>query len=174
MTRNQIENKSEEVLKSFDLLKTPVNVERLAKKLNISIEHKDLDDSVSGFLVKKEGKTIIGLNIYHHEVRKRFTISHEIGHYFLHTQTPLFVDYYKGPMLYRSNQIPQNYRMEKEANAFAAALLMPKKLIAIELSKLAEGLDYENKLFKLSDTFKVSTQAMDYRLKSLGHYDYGF
>ncbi|MEO9504904.1 MAG: ImmA/IrrE family metallo-endopeptidase [Maribacter dokdonensis] len=155
-------------------MKAPVNVESLAEALSISIEHQDLDDSVSGFLVKKDGRNIIGLNQRHPEVRKRFTISHEIGHFKLHVDTPLFVDFYKGSMLYRTNHKRQDYKMEKEANTFAAALLMPQSLISNEISKMSDDMDYDSKLLLLSQKFEVSQQAMDFRLKTLGHYDYGF
>lgn len=174
MTNNQIENISTNLLLKHDLLKVPINVDKVASKLNINIVYEKLDDSVSGFLVKKEGKTVIGLNQEHHEVRNRFTISHEVGHFILHVDQPLFIDYYKGSKLYRSNKNVENYKIEKQANSFAAALLMPKKLIKIEIFKLSDNLEYAEKLHSLSLKFKVSTQAMDYRLKFLGHYDYGF
>lgn len=171
---NSYEVKTEELLKKYRLFKKSVDVESLAKKLGAELEYKDLDDDVSGFLVKKDGVNFIGINKHHPKVRQRFTISHEIGHLNLHVDTPLFVDYYKGSTLYRSDNKPANYRMEKEANSYAACLLMPEKLVEEELDLLDENLTYDEKLYKLSFLFEVSTQAMDYRLKALGHYDYGF
>tara|TARA_R110002049_G_scaffold45305_8_gene132248 strand:- start:4193 stop:4714 length:522 start_codon:yes stop_codon:yes gene_type:complete len=173
MTNSLIEKKSIELLKELGLFKAPVNVVKLTEKIGVTIEEQDLDDDVSGFLVRKNGNDIIGVNKYHPEVRKRFTIAHEIGHFKLHVETPLFVDYYKGSKLNRKNS-GGDYLIEKQANAFAACLLMPKKLISIELSKLDEEMEYESKLYSLSKRFKVSTAAMDYRLKALGLYDYGF
>lgn len=181
---NQIESIANRTLMDFDLLEAPVDLRRLAKKLNVSIEEKDLDNDISGFLLKKEGKTIIGLNNNHPNVRKRFTIAHEIGHYKLHNvESPLFVDYfYKGSMLrskesnkiYRSTHNSNNPLMEKEANYFAANLLMPKMLVKIQIDELDDNMSYDDKLIKLADIFQVSEIAMDYRLKSLGYYDYGF
>ncbi|MCL6266588.1 ImmA/IrrE family metallo-endopeptidase [Flagellimonas myxillae] len=173
MTSTMIESKSIELLNEFGLFKAPVNVVKLAEKIGITIEEQDLDDGVSGFLVRKDGADIIGVNKYHPEVRKRFTISHEIGHFKLHVEVPLFVDYYKGSKLNRKNA-GGNYRLEKQANTFAACLLMPKRLILDELAKLDEELEYELKLYSLSKKFIVSKEAMDYRLKALGLYDYGF
>ncbi|MGO3181489.1 MAG: ImmA/IrrE family metallo-endopeptidase [Aequorivita sp.] len=181
---NRIENIANQTLVDFNLMSAPINLEQLAKKLKISIERQDLNDDVSGFLLKKEGKATVGLNTNHPEVRQRFTIAHEIGHFKLHNfESPLFVDYfYTGSMLrsnesnklYRSTHNSNNPSMEKEANFFAANLLMPKILIKAEIEKLNSLLSYEDKLLKISEVFKVSTQAMDYRLKSLGYYDYGF
>lgn len=174
MINKRIEAITVDVLNDLNLMSAPIDVEKLARKLGISIEHQDLDDSVSGFLVKKDDKNIIGLNENHHNVRKRFTISHEIGHFTLHVDTPLFVDFYKGSMLYRTNHKKQDYKMEKEANSFAAALLMPQVLISYEISEMSDEMDYDTKLLELSQKFEVSQQAMDFRLKTLGYYDYGF
>lgn len=180
---NQIENIANNTLIEFNLLKAPIDLEKLAKKLKISIEEQDLDNDISGFLLKKEGNTIIGLNEYHPKVRKRFTIAHEIGHFKLHeVESPLFVDYfYKGSMLrpkdskiYRSKSNSNNPIMEKEANFFAANLLMPKSLVKTHIEDLNDNLSYDDKLTKLAEIFQVSPMAMDYRLKSLGYYDYGF
>lgn len=174
MTNSKIENISKDILIKFNLLKAPIDVEAVASKLGVEISQQDLDDSVSGFFVKKGDKNIIGLNQNHHSFRKRFTISHEIGHFKLHSDKPLFIDHYKGSILYRSNNRPENYTVEKEANFFAATLLMPKVVISKEINNLKESLDYDEKLSELSLKFQVSKQAMDYRLKSLGYYEYGF
>ena len=175
MNSKQIEKLAENLLLNHDMFKKPVDTLKLAKSLGIKIDFQDLDDEVSGFLVRKGNKDIIGLNFNHPENRQRFTISHEIGHYMLHVeQQNLFVDYYKGDKLFRKNSSKVNYLMEKEANQFAASLLMPRKLIEVEIQKLKDDLSYQDKLSKLSFLFKVSEQAMDYRLKALGFYDYGF
>jgi Zn-dependent peptidase ImmA (M78 family) len=174
MTKSNIEKKTELLLKKYGLFKAPVDVVKLAGKLGVIIELKNLDDNVSGFLVKKEDKSVIGVNQNHHEVRQRFTIAHEVGHFTLHSETPLFVDDYKGSILYRANNKSQDHKREREANMFAAALLMPNALISDELKKIPYDLTYENKLSLISNTFKVSQQAMDYRLKALGYYEYGF
>lgn len=183
-TYKQIESIANDTLLKYKLMDTPINLSSLAKKMKIKIEHQDLSDDVSGFLLKKDGKNIIGVNENHPAVRRRFTVAHEIGHYKLHNvESPIFVDYfYRGSMLrtkesekiYRSTHKSNNPAMEKQANFFAANILMPKKLIQYEIEKLNDSLSYDDKLYKLSDVFEVSTQAMDYRLKSLGYYDYGF
>lgn len=175
ISNRDIEKLTETLLINHGLLKTPVKTSKLAKSLGVRVEFQDLDDEVSGFLVRKNNVDIIGVNESHPETRQRFTVSHEIGHYMLHIkQQSLFVDYYKGGKLYRKNSNKVNYIMEREANQFAASLLMPKKLIAEEIQKLPDDLDYDAKCWRISNRFKVSEQAMDYRLKALGYYDYGF
>jgi Zn-dependent peptidase ImmA (M78 family) len=65
---------------------------------------------------------------------------------------------------------------ERQANQFAARLLMPAKMVRAEASKLkdeyrqADGkLDISRRRFidNLAETFQVSSQAMEYRLKNL-------
>lgn len=171
----EIDKLAERLLINHGLLKAPVKISKLAKALGIHVEMQDLDNEVSGFLVRKNNRDIVGVNQSHPENRQRFTISHEIGHYMLHiNQQSLFVDYYKGDKLFRKNINMANSIMERDANQFAASLLMPRKLIAEEIQKLPDNLDYEEKREKISRKFKVSEQAMDFRLKALGYYDYGF
>ena len=70
----------------------------------------------------------------------RFTIAHELAHYILHTkETKLFVD---KQVLYRDGKSSTGEILqEREANAFAASLIMPGKLITEEVEKLK----HENK-----------------------------
>ena len=175
MKTSIIEKKSLNLLIDNGMLKRPIKVEKLAKSIGLKIDYQDVDDEVSGFLVLKDNKNIIGVNENHHAVRRRFTISHDLGHYMLHiNEQALFVDYYKGNKLYRSTSKEYNYKMERQANQFAASLLMPELLISEEIEKLSESMNYDRKLEKLSKLFQVSAQAMDFRLKALGYYDYGF
>jgi Zn-dependent peptidase ImmA (M78 family) len=62
-------------------------------------------------------------------------------------------------------------REEIAANAFAAELLMPDKFVRTEIVRLFNKksvLDREDLINKLAGTFKVSVQAMEYRLNNLG------
>jgi Zn-dependent peptidase ImmA (M78 family) len=84
-----------------------------------------------------------------------------LGHFILHKEKETFVDY-------RDNQkdIMRTPR-EKQANAFAAALLMPRtRLIKDVKSKFKNGI-YEEELSELADLYEVSTEAMKYRLMNL-------
>lgn len=62
---------------------------------------------------------------------------------------------------------------EIEANAFAAELLMPSKMIMTDISALTNFIDYEkdgldNFLKSLASRYEVSEQAMTIRLMNLG------
>ena len=58
--------------------------------------------------------------------------------------------------------------IERQANQFAAALLMPKFLVEEELKSIHIDLGDEQGLKSLADRFAVSAQAMSLRLVNLG------
>jgi hypothetical protein len=89
--------------------------------------------------------------------RRRFTIAHEVGHHLLHSDgatvlcRPVDVD-----------QADEAARAkEREANRFAAELLMPEPLVRERVG--SDGLD----VAALAGTFDVSPIAMAYRLVNL-------
>lgn len=59
---------------------------------------------------------------------------------------------------------------EIEANAFAAALLMPEKMIRDLINRLpaSKRREPDDTATALADVFKVSTSAMNFRLINLG------
>jgi Zn-dependent peptidase ImmA (M78 family) len=169
MIFNYIEEKSLKILNEFDLLKYPINVNKLAKKLGVGVEASNFNDEVSGLFVIKDDKPFIAYNLNQNKKRRRFTIAHELGHYILHSKSKsLFIDKNKSVMYRNSESSTGEILKEREANAFAAALLMPIPLIASEIKNL-KGDDIVEELAK---KFNVSTQAMSFRLSNLG-YDFG-
>lgn len=166
-----IEQKAEEVLKENDFFCIGFDVKKFAKKLKIEVLPKELDDDVAGLFVRIDGRPIISYNQNQkNKSRERFTIAHELGHFFLHSNKNVFVD--KNPkVMFRNNASSSGEQLqEKEANHFAAALLMPNTLIKNEIDKIP---NYNSNPIKyLSEQFKVSEQAMTFRLANLG-YDIG-
>ncbi|MDI9636216.1 ImmA/IrrE family metallo-endopeptidase [Geitlerinema splendidum] len=115
-------------------------------------------------------KAIIGINDRHPENRQRFTIAHELGHYLLHEQEKLHVDRRFQIQLRDGNSSKGEREEEKEANLFAAELLMPTSFIQQDLAGV-EGLDLEDDaaIADLAKKYGVSTQAMTFRLAYLGY-----
>lgn len=169
MNKNEIEQKASDLLKEHDFFEAPVRVLELAGELSIDVTYEDLDDEISGVLVIADnGKVGMGLNDFHHPNRQRFTIAHELGHFVLHsTQKNLFID--ASPTYFRDQKSTKgNDDVEIQANAFAAALLMPKELIHQAISD--NNIDYldEYDISKLAEIFRVSEQALTIRLVRLG------
>ena len=150
------------ILKKYKLNSLPIDVEKLCDSLGIEIQYVDFSEiegrigkEISGAL-QKHGKTYtILVNEDESDVRARFTIAHELGHYFLHVKD----DPRQIVTSVRRDRSPK----ETMANKFAAELLMPKALVEEEYSKM---------VIPVSDTlakkFGVSKLAIRVRLDSLG------
>jgi predicted transcriptional regulator len=91
-------------------------------------------------------------------MRRRFTIAHEIGHFVLHAPGAT------GAVFCRVTDAPEAPKqlIEREANRFAAELLMPEDLVRSEATRL--GADCG----AMAELFQVSAPAMGWRLYNLG------
>ena len=179
MTNNAIEEMAEKLLRDSNLLKLPIDPLICTKFLEIDINSVDLDDNISGFLAIKNKTAQIGYNKNHGKERQRFTIAHELGHYLLHSQTnePLFIDKTQtnniSTFLFRDESSSSGeFIKEREANSFAAALLMPKNLLKLEIESSQNKNNVDNLVNELAKKFKVSKQAMSIRLSRLNYFDY--
>ena len=153
----------------------PVDVYRIAREKNIKIVEEPASDDLSGFLLRdtENNKAVIGVNKLHPFTRRRFTVAHEIGHYLLHDYEGFHFD---GPgsglhVRFRDQKAHEGTDIdEREANLFAAELLMPEDFILNAVNQIGtvDLLDTK-KLEEMAKMFKVSTQALMYRLTSLGH-----
>jgi len=165
---NYIEEKAVNLLKENKLFKPNFDILRLTERLGIKLESKRLGDDVSGFFVMSEGQKVITYNSANIPNRQRFTIAHEIGHYIFHSkEQPIFID--KSPkVLFRNSasSTGEDYR-EREANAFAAALLMPKELLEEQILKSPSEIN--KAITFLANKFGVSENAMSFRLSNLGY-----
>ncbi len=170
-TYSYIETKTEEILLQNDLFEAGFDVEKLTKKLGVEVVPEKLDDDVSGLFVRIHNRPVISYNKNNSiPTRKRFTIAHELGHYILHSDKPLFIDKKPKVMFRNSASSSGEELQEREANHFAAALLMPTKLIREEIINIVD--EDINPIEYLAKKFKVSEQAMTFRLANLG-YDVG-
>lgn len=167
---SKITNIVESLLRDIEIIEAPVPVEEIANHLDALVRFCPFDDDLSGMIYIKGTQPIIGVNSLHHSNRQRFTIAHEIGHLVLHRnqiQDQVHVDK-RFPVLMRdSKSATGNQRMEMEANRFAAELLMPIFLLRPILVKNVFDIDDERPLEKLSRTFQVSKQALEYRIRNI-------
>jgi Zn-dependent peptidase ImmA (M78 family) len=126
-------------------------------------------DTISGALIVQNGIKTIGVNQFENAVRKRFTIAHELGHFFLNhgMKDGIKLDTYK---LYRNDDSSTGNKEEEiQANAFAAALLMPQKHLIDEFLRLTNNINDNLKVIEsLASSFDVSQISMSYRLNRLG------
>lgn len=151
-------NQLVESLKSAGLYRVPVPIMDVAEYVGLEVVEEVMDDDISGYLELKGGRWVIGINRLHHRNRQRFTIAHEIAHYLLHRQ--LKTSFIDQTFARREND---RTKMEREADEFAAALLMPEE----EVNSLIRGGDMS--LESLANAFQVSTLAMRFRALKIGY-----
>ena len=152
-----------------------VDPAEIASSLGVTIRYFSLDDNLSGFMLIEAGKAMIGVNQNDGAKRQRYTIAHELGHYFLHDRSEPFLD----PRTAHVQVIPRDDLSsqgidprEIEANVFAAELLMPEDRLRDAVEQQG-GLgifdDQDSEIKQLADQFQVSVRAMTIRLERLGY-----
>jgi Zn-dependent peptidase ImmA (M78 family) len=168
--RRKIETLIQQLLERHKIKERPVPVERIAKAHGAKIYYQSLEGDVSGFLYRDTAQTVIGVNTHHAPVRQNFTTAHELGHLLLHEHEHLHVDHSFRVRLRDDISSQGIDEDEREANFFAASLLMPKEFLEADLANRhdVDILD-DDFLRELARKYGVSTQALVNRLKNLGY-----
>jgi len=149
----------------------PVNVKAIADCLGVklverpNLRHPDHGD-VSGLLLRKRGLTVCVINADQHPKRRRFTIAHELGHFLLHPPQESYVDARFTVDARGETASEGTVHQEIEANAFAAELLMPECMVRAAVAGPIDVFN-DDRVQELAKEFKVSSQAMTYRLINL-------
>jgi hypothetical protein len=140
----------------------PVPVFDILTELGLGPEREFLPDDISGWIERRpNGSYGVVVNAAHAPVRQRFTAAHELGHYIYHRD--LLGAGTGDTRAYRAEgtRFPNGAIRpvhERQANSFAANLLMP--LTSINKLK-AEGV---TTVAGLADSLGVSQDAMRIRL----------
>ncbi len=130
---------AEALLKEEDLLSLPVNPFAIAASRDIVVEGKsEKVDGVSGMLLRHGNDFGI---VYATHIRsegfQRFSVAHELGHYFLPGHVDQVIQ--NGIHVSRGGFVT-NDPYELEADHFAAGLLMPEKPFRKEIDRREPGL----------------------------------
>jgi Zn-dependent peptidase ImmA (M78 family) len=157
--------KAKEILKRMSIENPPVEPGEICTEFDIDLYYVVLDEDISGMLEKIAGKGSIYVNKSHHPNRQRFTIAHELGHYFLDHIDGVHVD--KSVLFRDANSGKAQFAEEISANRFAAELLMPRDFIDKCLKDVGDYFD-DDLIENLATNFQVSTTAMSLRLQNLG------
>lgn len=148
---------AEKVIKDEEL-ELPIDLTLLAKRHNIQLEPKpSTATGVSGMLLRcGEEFTIIYATHIKNEGFQRFSIAHELGHYFLPSH-PEHV-FRNGNNIHESQAgFCSNNQIELEADHFAAGLLMPKYHFTQALGKFSDGLPAIKNLAKICNTSLIAS-----------------
>lgn len=139
----------------------PVDPFSLAEQLGVKIFTEYFTDGLQGILIIENNLAVIGIDADdRYPGRRRFTVSHELGHFLLPE--------HKG----RSYQCTaddiwryqSDKKLETEANAFAAELLMPEAWILPYLRRNPFSLDL---IKQVAEVFDVSLTSAAIRLVKL-------
>ena len=154
----EAESEAESVISRHGFTALPICPFAIAESADIIVQPKDSDEpGVSGFLMRVG--SVFGILYARHIANEgfiRFTIAHELGHYFLpgHPEQ-LFPN---GDGLHRSRSgFISHERLERQADQFAAALLMPEKLFTKAIDKAGQGFDAIQSLAALCKTSITAT-----------------
>lgn len=168
----QIWSKIEELRAEYDLLKadqTPIDVFTFLE-VDLGLDPIPFDDLVSKYRVEaaiKADFTGIYLDAEQYALmekgpewklnRLRFTVAHELAHYFLHGDFPQSTNFASLPdfATWTANYGGRKYSMEQEANEFAGRLLVPET----RLTQLFD--EFASEAERLMPNFMNSGQLRD-------------
>ena len=133
------------------------DLEQIVQKLGGEIRYESIgiEDSGGSLEVRPEKSPgfIIRLYSFAGTLRNRFTIAHELGHYFLHSDG--------GQKAIIVNRAGSD-RLEWEANWFAGAFLLPEKAFREAWVRFGRSAT------RLAAAFQVSEAVVEIRLETLG------
>jgi Zn-dependent peptidase ImmA (M78 family) len=142
------------IVEEFGFSAPPINPLTLTRDLGVNVSFVKLSQehqNVSGFYDAADDAIYVNKDEF--PKRKTFTIAHELGHKILHREWAASNDY---RVLMRDQHLKVVDPREQEANAFAAHLLVPTKMLATyrHVASVEE----------LSDLFAVSMPVIKNRL----------
>lgn len=119
-----------------------------------------------GYIRKVNDSFEVVISPFQSDTRRNFTIAHELGHLFLHMGFILDIETWSkqdGRSYYRNGSNDE----ELQANEFAAAFLMPKKIYKEIIDKNTNGNTVN--ITEIANYFNVSVYAASNRGKWLGY-----
>lgn len=134
-----------------------VNINKIAKNSGIELIRGNYNNHFVGELVHLANEFYIILNDdnlnYNETGRVRFTVAHELGHYFIDKHRNNLSE---GKSLSFNGNLEESKQIEIEANHFAANLLMPKTHFVRLAKKLEPGL---SAVLKLKARYNTSIES---------------
>ena len=115
------------LIREFGYRKPPIDPAQIARELGMKVFFVDFDEDdsrISGYYDCADNS--IKVNADEYARRQTFTIAHELGHKVLHEDWAKSSAY---RVLMRDQSANRMDPVEREANAFAAHLLVPRKML---------------------------------------------
>jgi Zn-dependent peptidase ImmA (M78 family) len=155
-----IEERASRILWEYNMFSFPILPEKIADLEGIRLFKAHFSrPNISGLITMKNDEAAIYVSALDPSERQRFTMAHELGHYFIHLREGRGTNFIDSELMLRSGGVKNP--IEAEANNFAAALLMPSDEVKeLFLSKMP--------FLDMLKYFYVSRSALTNRLKNLG------
>ena len=146
------------VLENLNVKSLPVDPFKIAESHGIAcFENSSLQMGISGFLLKAGDRfAIFYSSKFASDGFRRFTIAHELGHYFLEGHVPSLLADGAGTHNSESGFLSTDQR-ERQADYFAAGLLMPREPFIKACSTGSRGLAAIEELALMCQTSLTST-----------------
>lgn len=168
--------KGEDIARLNEFVKGPVDPFKViaSESGQILAEGEDFRDSFDGRLSYHDGRFLLLYNTRYnrwprnseHHPKVRFTVAHELGHYYLDRHREFLVR--RQEAIESFTEFESNKEIERQADAFAAGLLMPKHLVAPHVNCEPDA-TMESIKGAASD-FDVSLTSMMVRWTQLSHF----
>ena len=167
--RLKIRKLAEYIALQFDEKITPL--EKIVADENLDVFYDNYESNTfDGMTIYDNGKFYIHINTYNGNRadtdRGRFTLAHELGHYFIDTHRIGLKNGLLEPHPSLTNKA-QYFSIEREADYFAACLLMPEERFRKDIGNKKFGIkviDY------LRSEYKISRTACALRFADIGNY----
>jgi len=160
---------ADQVLKECGIRARPVPLDKIISHYGIQQVDLPANSDIFGAILQQDGHVVIAVNPNQHANRQRFTIAHELGHYFGQMRGRTAGEHVDGDfrLHWRNNVSSAGVNWEEiQANRFAASLLMPEKLLCADVDRFSSL--RPEVIQNLASVYKVSRLAMQYRLINLG------
>lgn len=160
-----IRERARNLLKEFQIEHPPVPVIDMIEGNALTIERVEREDDYDGELIPD--RRIIRINVRKPDVRQRFTLAHELGHWMLFHKERLsesedaFFDHDVDDNRPFDPEALKKHR-DREASIFAAELLMPTTWVKRDWIRLSRNVQ------ALIALYAVSDDAMWNRVRELG------
>ncbi len=147
------------------------DLEKLYREEEVSVYYDHYENHFDGMLVFDSNRFHIHLNIdrgnHRESKRGRFTLAHELGHYFIdeHRDGLLSGKFKPHPS---HTSLIRNNLVEMEADYFASCLLMPQNKLREE--SIRDRFSFQS-IYSLSDVFQTSILATLIRFAEVGTHE---
>ena len=162
--RNQfVRQMARKILAESNVKVPPVDLLLILSTHGIGYEEvEDFPDTVDALIVEDGSKVYAAVNARQHLHRRRFSLAHELGHYFMHRdgmpEEAITIDNPPSDDMGEVTKSPA----ETEADLFAGELLVPLEMLKLHLQK---GIPELSRIFLVSE--QVVSIAISRHMKAL-------